>query len=199
MIIQFFKNLFGRKDKSQEEIKPLRSKILNLELLDKFIKSLCYQKIKQLEKSHSKQTLTKSELKRGLIFEKFNLTPAEKVAILSDDYSCIEDRLKILCDNEYYEEIEMMCTIFLVGRRNADFLFRKELDITQIPFKGIIYFFCVALLNTGKKVICQTYIELLQKLVIAYPHENNPPQDLIDKIGFRAHSNFFNSPQNKTS
>jgi hypothetical protein len=183
-MFQKLKALFNSKVQSAHDKKDY------IDLLDKFIVRLSYKKVIEIKQKHTKGILTPQELKRGLTFEKVILTENDKLLIRQSDYSPIEYILYILKEQQYYEEIVLIGMMFLVGDRNEVGLYRPGLDPTTLSFRRILFFFCIGLIETDNKELCKVYIELLQQFVILKPNEDNPPQELIDKIGFRAHSKF---------
>lgn len=189
-MINFIKKLFSKNSsKSNEEIEiPVENRVANL---DRLLLSLSKAKVKKIIELDKEGKLTKEILNKSLPFQKLPLTDTEKELLLIDDYSPIEERLFILKELECYKEIILIGTLFIRGSKDSTKLYQKGLEIDEPSFANILYFYCVALLLTKEKELCKSYIDLLQKIVIAYPKPNNPPQDLIDKIGFQAHSSLY--------
>lgn len=158
-----------------------RSKI---EKLNNFLKSLSLDKIEQIKVMHAAGTLTKEVMDRLIIFKDIVLDEGEISELVSDDYISIEARMAVLNKGSFYDEIVWVGLLFLQDENDDRALYDGNLNISKDSFKKVLYHLCIALHHSGKYKLCQPHIDLLQKLVIAYPSHFNPPKDILDKIGY---------------
>ena len=101
----------------------------------------------------------------------------------------IESRVAVLNKQDFFNESIMIIMMFLEDKSDENALYDSNLKIENESFRRILYFLCMALHQTRQFVLCQPYIDLLQKLVIVFPSDNNPPRDLMDRIGYQVYSN----------
>ena len=160
-----------------------------VERINNFLKTLSLDKVKQVASKHKNGTLTIVELERLVIFKDLPLEKKEKEELLIDNYTSIESRLAGLQKGNFFNEVIMIGVLFLQDEKDDNALYDSKLKIEKDSFKRILYFLCVALYDTRQFILCQPYIDLMQKLVIAFPSDVNPPQGVLDKIGYQVYSN----------
>ena len=160
-----------------------------IERLSNFLSTLSLNKVKELKAKHLAGTLTKSDVERVIVFKDLPLDEEEKQELLTDNYMSIESRVAVLNKKDFFDESIMITILFLEDKTDDKTLYDSNLKIEKESLRRILYFLCMALHQTKQFTLCQPYIDLLQKLVIVFPSENNPPKDLMDRIGYQVYSN----------
>ena len=157
--------------------------------IENLLRALSLEKVKELQAKHLANTLTKADVERVVVFKDLPLEKDEIQELLIDNYMPIESRFAVLNKQDFFSESIMITMVFLVDKTDDKTLYDSHLKIEKVSFRRILYFLCMALHQTNQFTLCQPYIDLLQKLVIVFPSENNPPQDLMDRIGYQVYHN----------
>lgn len=157
--------------------------------ISNFSNTLSLKKAEELKSKHLSGTLIKKDFDRLIIFKDLPIEEQEKKELVIDNYISIESRLAVLNKADFFDESIMIAMLFLQDNSDENALYDSNLKIEKDSFRRILYFLCMALHQTKQFTLCQPHIDLLQKLVIVFPSENNPPQDLMDRIGYQVYHN----------
>jgi hypothetical protein len=167
-----FDNLFN-KQKENSKFSELNNLLISLSL----------NKVKELTAKINSRNFNKSEADRSIIFEGLPLDAEELQELNRHDYRSIESRLAILNKYQFFDESVMIGILFLTDLNDKRRLYDASLKINDLSFLTILFLTCISLHYTRNYSLCQPYIELLQKLIIAYPnHGSCFPEDIIERI-----------------
>jgi hypothetical protein len=145
-----------------------------IEYFNQFLRTLSLKILKSLN-TH--------ECKEFVIFKDIPLKEDEIKDVLNNDYMPIVARLGALNKGGFHNELIMISILFL-NEKNDDRLYDENIDISAEDFSMLLFYLCNSLLATKQFILCKTYIELLQKIVIAYPNDFHPPEDIIESMDF---------------
>jgi hypothetical protein len=188
-MLGLLKSLFTKKSTPQISFEDfealLEKKVSDLEIL---LFAIAKDKATEALDLHKAGKLTPEMHSKALFFKDIVLAQTEKEALLMQEYNPIEERFIKLKEIECYEEIVLIGTLFISGNRNTKDLYQKgTLFINDRSFANILYIYCFALLMTDNKVLCQPYVELLEKILIANPRITEPTKDSISRLRSLAH------------
>lgn len=189
-MLKLLKSLFAKKSTPQTSLHDfeaiLEKKFSDLEIL---LFAIAKDKAKEALDLHKAGKLTPELHSKALFFKDIILAKAEKEALLMQEYDPIEERFIKLKEIECYEEIVLIGTLFISGNQDTKDLYQKgTLFIHKRSFVNILYIYCIALLMTDNKVLCQPYVELLEKILIANPRITEPTKDSVNRLRSQAHS-----------
>lgn len=162
---------------------------IKVERLSNFFDTLSRKKAEEVKSKHLAGTLTKGELNRLMTFKDLPIDEQEKKELLKDDYISIESRVAVLNKEGFFDECIMIAILFLQDKKDDKALYDSTLKIETKSSKQILFYLCLALNNTKQFLLCQTYIDLLKKLIIAFPSVLDPPIDVLHKISYQAFLN----------
>ena len=109
----------------------------------------------------------------------------EMLQLNLDKYEPIQSRLVMLNKCHFYEDTIMIGILFLMDEKDSKNLYDLNLKRNSQSFLGILYQTCIALHHQRIFSLCEPYIDLLEKLLIAYPeHGTYFSEDIIEKISF---------------
>jgi len=167
-----FDNLFNKKQGSSKYIE-----------LNNLLKTLSLNKVKELTEKIRSGNFNKADADRSLIFKDLPLDEQELKELDNQIYLSIESRLAVLNKNKFFDESIMIGILFLTDKNDTKGLYDSSLRINDLSFLTILFLTCISLHHTRNYSLCQPYIELLQKLIIAYPsHADYFPEEVIQQI-----------------
>jgi hypothetical protein len=119
---------------------------------------------------------------------RFGSLPMDEFAISQlnlDRYEPIQSRLEMLNKYHFYEDTIMIGILFLLDEKDNRNLYDLNLKRNSQSFLSILYQTCIALHQTRNFNLCAPYIDLLEKLLIAYPHQTQAFKvENIEKISW---------------
>jgi hypothetical protein len=108
----------------------------------------------------------------------------------ADCYEPIQSRLEWLNKHNYFEDTTMIGILFLMDEKDNRNLYDSKLKRDSQSFLSILYQTCIALYQTSNFNLCAPYIDLLEKLVVAYPTQAYIfPQNVIESISWECYRN----------
>lgn len=169
-----FENLFNKQAENPKFVR-----------LRNLLHTLSLNKVQEITAKLKSGRLGKEEGERAMIFQSLPISQTDLESLNQHKYESIEKRLEMLNRNNYYDESVMIGILFLTDENDQTSVYDKALKIGNRSFLAVLYQTCIALHHQRIFSLCEPYIDLLEKLLIAYPeHAAYFSKDIIEKISF---------------
>lgn len=169
---------------------PIEDIISKYQRINNLFESFKTKRMKEITGARKDGKFTTEDAIWVMRFGSLPMNELEMSQLNLDEYEPIQSRLVMLNKCHFYEDTIMIGILFLMDVKDSNNLYDLKLKRNSQSFLGILYQTCIALYQTRKFNLCAPYIDLLEKLLVAYPaHAYIFPPNVIESISWECYRN----------